>query len=59
MTLTVSVSHAYGREIFVPECPKSREVASLLNQKTLTRENVEKLKGLGYHFKLKTEKVVL
>lgn len=48
--LTVSVVEAYGRETIRPECELSRKFVALLGQKTLTRENVEKIKSLGFVF---------
>lgn len=50
--LIVSVSLAYGREIFTPQCPGTRLFAELLGQKTLTRENIEVIKKLGYEVRI-------
>lgn len=51
-TLKVSLSNPYGVETIRPECAWSRMFADLLRQKTLTRENVELLKKLGYEFEI-------
>lgn len=42
----------YGRESFVPECELSKAFAALLEQKTLTRANLKKIKDLGYEIEL-------
>lgn len=58
-TLTVSVRSPYGVETIYPECPVSRLFCELLRQKTLTRENVETIKKLGFVFEVKREEVKL
>lgn len=47
-TLRVRVAGRYGVETIYPECETSRLFCKLLKQKTLTRENVERIKALGY-----------
>ncbi len=49
-TLKVSLIEYYGRETIKPECDLSRLFCKLLKQRTLTRENVETIKLLGYTF---------
>lgn len=58
-TLTVSVRSPYGVETIYPECPLSRLFCELLGQKTLTKENVENIKRLGFFFYVKTNEVKL
>lgn len=48
--LKVSVSHPYGVETFYPRCALSKGFARLLGQKTLTKGDVELIKGLGFEF---------
>ena len=50
--LRVSIRAPYGNEVIRPECERSKKFAELLGQKTLTRENVEKLKSFGYSFEV-------
>lgn len=52
-TLTVSVIEAYGKLTIRPQCETSRLFCELLGQKTLTEENVEAIKALGYVIKVK------
>jgi hypothetical protein len=55
--LRVEVKRHYGQTTVYPRCPVSRLFCELLGQKTLTRENVEKIKKLG--FEVKQEEVKL
>lgn len=50
--LKVSLHRPYGNETFYPECVSSKILADLLRQKSLTREDVEKLKSLGFEFEV-------
>lgn len=54
--LKVRVEGPCGRELIYPCCDVSRKLADLLGQKTLTKEDAEKLKGLGYVFEVIQEK---
>lgn len=45
----------YGRLTFYPESEQARKFAELLGQKTLTRENIEKIKSLGFKVVTKSE----
>lgn len=47
----------YGKETFKPQCEISRAFCKLLKQKTLTKEDIETIKELGY--KIKTKEVSL
>lgn len=42
-----------GRETYRPECPVSMGFARLLKQKTLTRENIDAIKDMGFEVKEK------
>lgn len=53
----VSVVEYYGRVTVKPECPVSRAFCELLNQKTLTEANVEKIKKLGYQVRQKVREL--
>lgn len=49
--LRVRAQGPHGRELFYPECETSRVFVSLLGQKSLTRQNLEMIKALGYVIK--------
>jgi len=51
--LTVTLIEYFGRLTVRPECPLSRGLAALLRQKTLTGEDVELIKRLGFRVKTK------
>lgn len=55
--LTVRKLIWYGRITLQPECDESRLFAMLLGQKTLTEENIEVIKKLGYEFRTLEEKL--
>lgn len=38
----------YGNTVIYPKCEKAQLFAKLLNQKTLTTENLDIIKQLGY-----------
>lgn len=46
--LKVHVVPQYGQTAIHPACPQSKLFAKMLNQKTLTQDNVELIKELGY-----------
>ena len=52
-TLEVRIVERYGRETIYPECEVSRRFADLLGQTTLTRNDIEKIKRLGYEVRAK------
>jgi hypothetical protein len=48
MKLSLTLKSTYGVTRAYPNCEASRVVASMLKAKTLTRDNLEHLKALGY-----------
>lgn len=52
-TLVISQVNWYGRETFKPECEVSIMFCRLLKQKTLTREDLNLIKELGFEIKTK------
>ena len=48
MTITVEIKSIYGNVTIYPVCDKAREFCNLLGQKTLTRQNIESIKKLGF-----------
>lgn len=57
--LYVSILNWYGRETIKPVCDRAKLFVALLGQKTLTRQNVEHIKELGYEVRVQTERKVL
>jgi len=47
----------YGRETIKPACPLSRGFADLLKQKTLTPDDVERIKKLGFEVRMREVKL--
>ena len=47
-TLAVQVRAVYGTERIYPMNDQSKKVCELLGRKTLTKEDLGKLKGLGF-----------
>ena len=52
-TLTVTIVEYFGRVTIRPECELSRKFCRLLEQKTLTQYDIERIKELGYVIKQK------
>lgn len=48
---------SYNNTLYVPECETSKAFCKLLKQKTLTAENLEVLKELGYEIKTKEKQL--
>ena len=50
MELEVQVKNVYGRDVVYPVCEKSRLLARLSGNRTLTSEVIAVIKQLGYTF---------
>lgn len=48
MTIQVQIKSIYGNEVIYPVCDKAKTLASLVNQKTLTKRDIEHIKALGF-----------
>ena len=48
MKIQVAIKHVYGKETIYPICEKAKILAQLVNQKTLTKKDIEKIKALGF-----------
>ena len=57
LILFVSIKSKYGTETIYPDCEPSKIFAELLKQKTLTREDIETIKRLGYEVRTRSEAV--
>jgi hypothetical protein len=58
-TLIVKIVNWYGRESIIPICETSHLFCELLKQKTLTRDDVNGIKKLGFNFKIETKMEVI
>lgn len=57
MGLEVEVKNVYGRNVVYPVCEKSRLLAQLSGNRTLTPEAVAVIKTLGYTFTTTTKEI--
>ena len=57
MELLVEIKNNYGREMVYPICEKSRLLAQLSGNRTLTPEAIAVIKRLGYTFKTTTKEI--
>lgn len=48
MKIKVEVKNVYGNETIYPVCEKAKIFASFKGQKTLTNNDIAKIKDLGY-----------
>lgn len=59
MSVQVQVKNVYGNETIYPVCDKAKTFASMVGQKTLTRDNIEHIKKLGYSVEVVQARTVL
>jgi hypothetical protein len=59
LTIIVQIKSIYGKEQIYPICNNARGFCALLNQKTLTRENIGNIKNLGYKIEIAQESIEL
>lgn len=50
-TLEMQVRSVYGTERIYPMNDKARQLADLLGRKTFTKDDLAKLKAIGFHVK--------
>lgn len=55
MKIQVRIQYSYGKEFIYPICEQAKVLASLVNQKTFTREDIKKIKELGYRIEIVNE----
>ena len=58
-TLRVRIVKAYGRTVVYPLCETSRLFAELLEQITLTENDCDLIKKIGFEFLIESEEVKL
>lgn len=59
MDITVRVKNTYGKTVFYPECRMAQQFADMLGQKTLTRDDLTKIKNMEINIVIKHEEVQL
>lgn len=59
MDITVRVKNTYGKTVFYPECRLAHQFADMLGQKTLTRDDLTKIKNMEVNIVIKHEEVQL
>ena len=57
MEIQIEIKNIYGENKFYPICEKSKIFADLLEQKTLTKRDLEKIKKLGFQITLVQQKI--
>ena len=57
MEIQIEIKNIYGENKFYPICEKSRVFADLLEQKTLTKRDLEQIKKLGFQITLVQQKI--
>jgi len=55
MNIQVQVKTIYGNKTIYPLCEKAKIFASMVGQKTLTMQDVEHIKKLGYTVEVKQD----
>lgn len=53
MQITIQIKSNYGNEAIYPVCDTAKLFASLVNQKTLVRRDIDHIKKLGYSINIK------
>lgn len=57
MEIQIELKNIYGENKFYPICEKSKVFADLLEQKTLTKKDLEQIKKLGFEITLVHQKI--
>jgi hypothetical protein len=55
--IKVEIKQVYGVERIYPACDISKKLNSLMMSKTFNRNDIEKIKSLGYKIEVKTETI--
>ena len=53
MKITIQIKSVYGNETIYPVCAKALQFAKMLNQKTLTKRDLQNIQELGFEIELK------
>ena len=57
MKVTVEIKEVYGKELIYPVCEKAQTFAMLAKKKTLDRNDIQKIKFLGFEVELKQKEL--
>lgn len=52
MELTVKIKQVYGQDLIYPACNVSQAICRVAGRKTLSHNDIELLKGVGFTFKV-------
>lgn len=58
-TIYVTIKNVYGNELIYPACDDSRVFAELIGQKTLTTQDLRKIRSLGYEVEVKPQTLAI
>lgn len=53
--ITVEVRNVYGRETIYPVCADGKVFARMVKQSTLTRQDIEMIRQLGYNVEVQQQ----
>lgn len=59
MSIQVQIKNIYVNETIYPICDKAKTFATMVKQKTLTREDIRHIKALGLSIEVISQGVVL
>lgn len=54
MQITVQIRNVYGTRLIYPVCDTAKLLAKLAGRKTLSQENIQTIKALGYVVRVAT-----
>lgn len=59
MSIQVTIKNVYGRDLIYPHDDKAKTFARLVGQDTLTKQDIELIKQLGFTIEVVQERVTL
>ncbi len=59
MSIQVTIRNVYGNQTIYPSCEKAKVFAKMLGQTTLTGDDIQYIKAIGFEIEVVAEKVVL
>ncbi len=55
MNITIEIKSVYGRECIYPVCDAAKQFAALTGKITLSRQNLDAIKKMGYEVRVKEQ----
>lgn len=55
MQITIAIKNVYGQQNCYPVCAKAKAFATLTKKKTLSAEDLQVIKALGYQVKIQPQ----